>query len=174
MLLFVVIMLLTYVGVAHEKLHKTVAALLGGVVLVLLAVMIGAVYAVGRTGAIYDLRRDATLQRAYPKDDPSLDLNAIWGNSATDIYAVGNGTTVRFDGSGWYGETTSTPNLWSLWGAGGEIYASGKPGVFYKRGAAGWEPQAWLATSLIYGIHGSPAGLFLVGGDGAILRKDFP
>jgi len=38
MAIFVVIMLLTYVGVAHERLHKTVAALLGGVVLVLLAV----------------------------------------------------------------------------------------------------------------------------------------
>ena len=36
--LFVVVMLFTYVGVAHERLHKTVAALLGGGVLVLLAV----------------------------------------------------------------------------------------------------------------------------------------
>jgi len=41
MALFVVIMLLTYVGVAHEGLHKTVAALLGGGVLVLLAVYLG-------------------------------------------------------------------------------------------------------------------------------------
>ena len=36
--LFVVVMLLTYVGVAYEGLHKTVAALLGGGLLVLLAV----------------------------------------------------------------------------------------------------------------------------------------
>jgi Na+/H+ antiporter NhaD/arsenite permease-like protein len=41
MLLFVALMFLTYVGVAHERLHKTVAALLGGVVMVLLAVMLG-------------------------------------------------------------------------------------------------------------------------------------
>ena len=41
MLVFVGIMLLTYVGVAHERLHKTVAALLGGGVLVLLAVAMG-------------------------------------------------------------------------------------------------------------------------------------
>jgi Na+/H+ antiporter NhaD/arsenite permease-like protein len=41
MILFVAIMFLTYVGVAHESLHKTVAALLGGVVLVLLSVEIG-------------------------------------------------------------------------------------------------------------------------------------
>jgi Na+/H+ antiporter NhaD/arsenite permease-like protein len=39
--LFVVIMLLTYVGVAYEGMHKTVAALLGGGVLVLLAVYLG-------------------------------------------------------------------------------------------------------------------------------------
>ena len=41
MVLFVGIMFLTYVGVAHEGLHKTVAALLGGILLVLLSVMLG-------------------------------------------------------------------------------------------------------------------------------------
>lgn len=41
MILFVALMMLTYVGVAHERLHKTVAALLGGGVLVLLAVSLG-------------------------------------------------------------------------------------------------------------------------------------
>lgn len=41
MALFVGIMLLTYVGVAYEGIHKTVAALLGGAVLVLLAVYLG-------------------------------------------------------------------------------------------------------------------------------------
>ena len=39
--LFVVVMLFTYVGVAYKGLHKTVAALLGGGVLVLLAVYLG-------------------------------------------------------------------------------------------------------------------------------------
>ncbi|MBC8876572.1 MAG: ArsB/NhaD family transporter [Planctomycetes bacterium] len=43
MVLFVVIMLLTYLGVAHEKLHKTVAALLGASVLVLLAVVLSVI-----------------------------------------------------------------------------------------------------------------------------------
>jgi Na+/H+ antiporter NhaD/arsenite permease-like protein len=41
MILFVALMMLTYVGVAHERLHKTVAALLGGGTLVLLAVWLG-------------------------------------------------------------------------------------------------------------------------------------
>lgn len=41
MVLFVAIMLLTYVGVAHKKFHKTVAALLGGGVLTLLGVLLG-------------------------------------------------------------------------------------------------------------------------------------
>jgi Na+/H+ antiporter NhaD/arsenite permease-like protein len=41
MALFVGIMLLTYVGVAYEGLHKTVAALMGGAVLVLLSVYLG-------------------------------------------------------------------------------------------------------------------------------------
>ncbi len=43
MVLFVVIMLLTYLGVAHEKMHKTVAALLGAGVLVLLAVILSVI-----------------------------------------------------------------------------------------------------------------------------------
>jgi Na+/H+ antiporter NhaD/arsenite permease-like protein len=40
MLLFVLVMLLTYVGVAHKRFHKTVAALLGGVILTLLGVIL--------------------------------------------------------------------------------------------------------------------------------------
>jgi Na+/H+ antiporter NhaD/arsenite permease-like protein len=49
--LFVVVMLLTYVGVAYKELHKTVAALLGGGVLVLLAVYMG----LFEYSAIYDI-----------------------------------------------------------------------------------------------------------------------
>ena len=41
MILFVVIMMATYVGVAYEGMHKTVAALLGGGIMVLLAVTLG-------------------------------------------------------------------------------------------------------------------------------------
>lgn len=41
MVLFVVIMLLTYVGVAYERFHKTAAALCGAVVLVVLALALG-------------------------------------------------------------------------------------------------------------------------------------
>lgn len=41
MALFVAGMLLTYVGVAHKRFHKTVAALLGGCVLTLVAVWLG-------------------------------------------------------------------------------------------------------------------------------------
>jgi Na+/H+ antiporter NhaD/arsenite permease-like protein len=41
MLLFVLGMLLTYVGVAHKRFHKTVAALLGAVTLTLLGVILG-------------------------------------------------------------------------------------------------------------------------------------
>ena len=41
MVLFAIVMLLTYVGVAYERFHKTVAALLGAGVLTLLAVFLG-------------------------------------------------------------------------------------------------------------------------------------
>ena len=41
MILFATVMLLTYVGVAYERFHKTVAALLGAGVLTLLAVFLG-------------------------------------------------------------------------------------------------------------------------------------
>ncbi len=43
MVIFVALMLLTYLGVAHEKMHKTVAALLGAGVLVLLAVILSVI-----------------------------------------------------------------------------------------------------------------------------------
>lgn len=58
MALFVVGMLLTYVGVAHKRFHKTVAALLGGVVLVALGVALG----VFKYEAIYEfLQKDLNV-----------------------------------------------------------------------------------------------------------------
>ena len=45
------------------------------------------------------------------------DLHAVWGNSETDIFAVGDyGTILHYDGSSW-SEMCSEHSLSSIWGS---------------------------------------------------------
>ena len=60
--------------------------------------------------------------------DTSLQLFDIWGESATDLYAVGgNGTVLHYDGSIWTPMVTGTDiNLRSVWSvADSDIFAVG-------------------------------------------------
>jgi hypothetical protein len=62
------------------------------------------------------------------------DLTAVWGSSATDVYAVGdNGTIIHSaDGSTWSIPLASdtTENLTGIWGSSsGDVYAIGRSGV---------------------------------------------
>ena len=46
------------------------------------------------------------------------DLNGVWGNSATDVYAAGTaGTILHYDGTAWSAMTSNTTNdLKGIWG----------------------------------------------------------
>ena len=101
MVVFVAIMLLTYLGVAHEKMHKTVAALLGAGVLVLLAVILSVIdevagqwltlapfapdpvtYLVG-----FVLFRAADIVKPWPANWADRELDGGLGVMLDDIFA---------------------------------------------------------------------------------------
>jgi hypothetical protein len=59
-------------------------------------------------------------------------LNAIWGRSRTDIYAVGNdGMILHYDGTAWRNQTSpeQTGHLNAIWGNQTDIYIVGVNGV---------------------------------------------
>jgi photosystem II stability/assembly factor-like uncharacterized protein len=90
-------------------------------------------YAVGRGGII--LRMTGANDPVKETNPTVNDMNAIWGVSATEIYAVGDAGTIlkSTGGSGtgsWKALTSGvTANLLSVAGVGGEVYAVGAAGT---------------------------------------------
>jgi hypothetical protein len=66
------------------------------------------------------------------------DLNAVWGASPTDVYAVGTsagggGFVQHYDGSGWVTVFEAPTGLYGIWGAASDqlVIAVGEGGVLY-------------------------------------------
>lgn len=114
---------------------------------------------------------DATLP-------PYAELRAVWGASASDVYAAGDGgTLLHFDGTKWSkisGIPTTTWNLNALWGSGpSDIYAMGSNGNLSRWDGSTWK-SAWsgATTQNIRGLWGfGPADIWGVGDGGTIIHK---
>ena len=66
------------------------------------------------------------------------DLNAVWGSSATDVYAVGSsGTILHFDGNAWQAIPSGTTA--TLYGVGGssatDVYVTGDGTILHYDGS---------------------------------------
>lgn len=84
----------------------------------------------------------------------------IWGSSATNIFAVGDGGVYHYDGSGWFAMPGSTgPNLHAVWGIDRyNVFAAGESGRILKYDGNRWSAVAPASERRI---------LYSVWGDGA-------
>ena len=116
-------------------------------------------------------------------------LRGIWGNNASDIYAVGwDGAIVHFDGTRWQadlvdemGKPLLDNRLFTIWGrsSDGYVYVGGQGGLILRRRAgdplSSWTTHAELAQgSDVNGIWGLPnsSRLIAVGDAGRIWTFD--
>ena len=101
-------------------------------------------------------------------------LIADWGNSGTDVFAVGqNGTILHYNGTGWTTQLAGTPNaLLADWGsAAGDVFAVGEFGTILHYDGTRWSVQTSGTTNLLNGVWGSSASdVFAVGDGGTILH----
>ena len=107
---------------------------------------------------------------------PSTTINAIWGASDDDVWAVGvQGQILRFDGKRWRAFDGGTrANLEHVWGSGpNDVWASGAAGLLH------WDGARWklITTSAgdaqledVWGLDACHA--WAVGAAGTILRRD--
>ena len=101
-------------------------------------------------------------------------LNAIWGRSRSDIYAVGNnGIILHYDGNIW--RSLSSPvksDLYSIWGNDSDIYIVGANGVILKREYQVWVPMISGTENDLLDIWGiTDTDIIAVGKKGTILRN---
>jgi hypothetical protein len=94
--------------------------------------------------------------------------NAVWGSSATDVFAVGAaGTISRYDGASWTQMASgTTATLHGVWGSGASnVYAVGEGGALLRYDGAQWSALPSGTASTLRGVWGSgPADIFVVGG----------
>jgi len=99
-------------------------------------------------------------------------LNAIWGFSEDDVFAVGNGGTIlHYDGTGWSSMASGTTfGLYGVWGsAPDDVFAVGWRTILHYDGT-GWSPMANGATGELCTVWGSSGTDVFVGGLGTLLH----
>ena len=101
------------------------------------------------------------------------DLYAVWGTSATNVFAVGqNGTILHYDGLAWTAMNSSTSeDLYAVWGTSAtNVFAAGRHGTILHYNSVSWESMIGIGYTLsaIWGI--SDTNVFAVGQRGIILN----
>mgnify|MGYP005842479203 CR=1 FL=1 len=129
-----------------------------------------AAVAVGFSGVI--LRYDGLAWNEMVSGTSEI-LLGVWGGGESDVFAVGNnGTMIHNDGTGWSPmESPVSANLRSVWGRSAtDVYAVGDDGVILHYDGD-WAVEESGTTEILYGVWGTPDGVFAVGGNGTILYK---
>ncbi len=103
-------------------------------------------------------------------------MHAVWGSSASDVFAVGDcGGIVHFDGSKWDEmDSTTRAHLRGVWGRGpDDVYAVGDESAVLHWDGSEWRDMAPLpfATGL-RGVWGTDHELFATGGQALVFHFD--
>jgi hypothetical protein len=91
----------------------------------------------------------------------TYELRAVWGSSATDVYAVGTTVLLHSAGDGnWAPQATGTTGtIQSLWGSSAnDVYVGGSNGkIIHSTGHGDWNPQTTGTTANIAWLWGTSA-----------------
>jgi hypothetical protein len=103
-------------------------------------------------------------------------LNAVWGASGSDVFAVGEvGTIIHYDGSVWTSmDSGTTENLEAVWGSSGsDVFAVGWDGIILHYDGSSWTEMESQTTAMLRDVWGaSSSDIFAVGKEGTILHYD--
>ncbi|UCD24762.1 MAG: Ig-like domain-containing protein, partial [Gemmatimonadota bacterium] len=107
---------------------------------------------------------------------PIFPIQDIWGNSATDIYAVRcEDGVLHYDGISW-NEMTGAPDecFFGVWGSSSsDVFAVGFDGAIAHYDGTGWSTMTSGTTVTLQGVWGtSSSDVFAVGWEGTILHYD--
>jgi len=120
---------------------------------------------------------EAPVSRWIESRLTSETLEAVWGTSPTNIYAVGSlGIILHYDGSRWNTMPSGVNEiLRGVWGASpNDVYTVGSQGSILHYDGVGWRGVDYPGSSeSLYDVWGSsPNDVFVVGDGGTILHYD--
>ncbi len=139
------------------------------------------VWAVGERGQAFVLDDPEAGHWSFRTPDTVNDLEAVWGTSASDVWAVGQNGTIRHiaDETGtWHAvDSPTTSHLHGVWGTStNDVWAVGDTGTVIHYDGKDWTvatiglPPGDVPTNL-FGVWGSgPDDVWIVG-DGLVLHR---
>ncbi len=108
--------------------------------------------------------------------DELIILKGLWGNSETDVFAVGyNGTVLHYDGINWSSMTSGTTEfLYGVWGSSGiDVFTVGLNGTVIHYDGINWSSMTSGTIEHLNGVWGSSGtNVFAVGYNGTVLHYD--
>ena len=110
-----------------------------------------------------------TVDRTLPS---AQYLRAVWAQSATSVWAVGDaGTILYFNGTDWTQQASGvTQQLLAVAGAGDTVWAAGAGGVILKKvGSGAWTVQASGTSRAIYALWARSTTDVWAGGEAGLL-----
>lgn len=132
------------------------------------------IFAVGSGGVIL-VSHDAGSTWQRMDSAVQADLTAVWGLSATDVYAVGaRGALIHYDGQAWRRvQVPSVDPLLGIWGLDAtHIYAVGTSTALRFDGST-WRLMPGTGNAELWSVWGThPDTLFAAGQNGVILKWD--
>jgi len=102
-------------------------------------------------------------------------LNAIWGTSADNMYAVGeDGFAIHWDGVHWGHGALGTETLRAIWGSSAnDIFVVGDAGKIFHWDGTLWAEMVSGVSTVLYGVWGdSSTDVYAVGSNGVVLYYD--
>jgi hypothetical protein len=103
----------------------------------------------------------------------TISLQGVWGSSESDVFAVGAGAILRFDGNAWAAMPSGANNfLFSVWGSSeSDVFAVGAGAVLRFNGST-WVAVTSPTPQNLFSVSGSSGSdVFAVGAGGAVLRS---
>jgi len=129
------------------------------------------VFVVANDGAV--LRFDGSAWSAIRAAD-GLALSAVWGNAANNVYAVGNGKILRYNGANWTEAWSGSASLKAIWGSAADnVFAVGTGGTILHFDGSAWSTMSSGTTTVLASVWGAaPNDVFATGVGGTILHYD--
>jgi len=100
---------------------------------------------------------------------------ALWGSSASDVFAVGAQGSIEHWTTSWNAMTSGvSTDLEAVWGSSGsDVFAAGAGGVILHYNGASWSAMTSGTTAHLYGVWGlSASDVYAVGELGTVLHYD--
>jgi photosystem II stability/assembly factor-like uncharacterized protein len=128
----------------------------------------GNILAVGDYG--YAVYFDGTACREM--DNTGASLNALCGFGPSQVYAVGLGVVMHYNGSSWISIRENPQEiLHDIWGTSpNNLYAVGDAGTVLHYDGATWQEMPSGVSDNLYGIWGASADSIFVVGAGGLIR----